>query len=284
MLLDRGCLSLPVRVAVAPPADLAAAAGGGEPRLAGLAAGACAGFLPTGRDRGRTVLLDPGHGGPDPGVLGRTGAGAVVKESAATMAIALELAKQLRAAGYRVVLSRTKDSLVAQLDGQDLRAGSLSPDGVRRDLLARVRCANASNAAAIVSIHLNGYPDASVGGTQTIYDSSRPFAAESRRLAQTLQSALVSELRLADRGVVADDALDLPALSERAEGYGHLVLLGPAQPGWADQATAAPGALVEPLFLTAPAEAAIAASSSGQRRIATALGTGLKDYFGARPQ
>jgi N-acetylmuramoyl-L-alanine amidase len=40
-----------------------------------------------------------------------------------------------------------------------------------------------------------------------------------------------------------------------------------------------PGVLVEPLFLTAPREAALASSQSGQRRIAQALVAGLEAYL-----
>lgn len=40
-----------------------------------------------------------------------------------------------------------------------------------------------------------------------------------------------------------------------------------------------PGALVEPLFLTDPNEARIAAEASGQKQIAAALNAGLQKYF-----
>lgn len=244
-----------------------------------LAAGACQALGPTGRDRRVTVFVDPGHGGPDPGVLGRTRSGTTVRESAAALAVGQELARQLRADGYRVVLSRTRDTSVERFDPEELAGGGLSSDQVRDDLERRVGCADSAGAAVLLSIHFNGYRDSSVSGTQTIYDDARPFAGESERLARSLQSALVSRLRLADRGVVTDDQLGAPALSEAADAYGHLLLLGPAQPGWLKQATTMPGALVEPLFLTAPDEAAVAASSTGQKRIAAALAAGIEGYL-----
>jgi len=83
--------------------------------------------------------------------------------------------------------------------------------------------------------------------------------------------------------VITDDELQAPTLSDRAGTYGHLLLLGPPEPGWLDQGTAMPGALVEPLFLTAPPEAAVAASPSGQRRLASALTAGLESYLAAVP-
>lgn len=275
VLIDRACAGgAPVDAGLS---SASAAAGG---RAAAYAAGACQAQGPTGRSRNRTVFVDAGHGGPDPGVLGTArGSQGALKESAAALAVATQLARQLRADGYRVVLSRTGDTSVRRFAADELAGGSLDPEQVRQDLQARVRCANDSHAQALLSIHFNGYGDPSVGGSQTTYDSARPFADQSERLARSVQAALREQLQLQDRGVVTEDALDVPTLSDRAGSYGHLVLLGPAQPGWLDRGSAMPGVLVEPLFLTAPAEAGIATSASGQRRIARALAAGVESYL-----
>jgi N-acetylmuramoyl-L-alanine amidase len=251
--------------------------------LTGLAAGACQSFAPTGKSRGRTVFIDPGHGGLDPGVLGRTASGAQLKESTVALGVARELGRQLRADGYGVVISRTADTSVLGFELSQMNGGTLTATQVRQDLQARVRCANTSKAAALVSIHFNGYQDPTAGGTQTIYDAARPFAAQNVRLAQSLQSAMVSRLSLTDRGLMTDDELQAPTLSDRAGSYGHLLLLGPPEPGWLEEGTTMPGALVEPLFLTAPAEAAIASSPDGQRRLAAALAAGIEDYLADTP-
>jgi N-acetylmuramoyl-L-alanine amidase len=246
------------------------------------AAGACQAQAPTGRSRNQTVLVDAGHGGPDPGVLGPQGTGA--KESAAALAVATQLARQLRADGYRVVLSRTSDTSVLRFGPGDLANGTYSVEQHRQDLQARVRCANDSHAVALLSIHFNAYTDTSVGGSQTIFDDVRPFADRSQQLADSIQQALLQQLQLHDRGVVTDDALDTPSVSEQDDGYGHLMLLGPAQPGQLAKGTVMPGVLVEPLFLTRPAEASIATSAGGQRKIAQALATGLERYLAAAPK
>lgn len=279
-LLARACLSSASAAggarttsAVKPPAA----------SLTGLAAGTCQSVAPTGKSRGRTVFIDPGHGGPDPGVLGRTASGAQLKESTIALAVARELSRQLRADGYGVVLSRTADTSVLASELSQIPGGTLTAAQVRQDLQARVRCANTSNASALVSIHFNSYQDATAGGTETIYDTARPFAAQNLRLAQSLQSAMVSRLNLTDRGLVTDDELQAPTLSDRAGSYGHLLLLGPPEPGWLDEGTTMPGAMVEPLFLTAPAEAALAASPDGQRRLAAALAAGIESYLADAP-
>ncbi|HXM53911.1 MAG TPA: N-acetylmuramoyl-L-alanine amidase [Candidatus Dormibacteraeota bacterium] len=274
VLVDRACAGAGV------PGDAGirgvSAAGSGGPGFV-YAAGACQAQGPTGTSRSRTVFIDPGHGGPDPGVTARPSA----RESAAALAVATQLARQLRADGYRVVLSRTGDTSVRRFGQDELTDGALDPDQVRQDLQARVRCANDSRAQALLSIHFNGYDDESVGGSQTIYDDARPFSDQSAKLADSVQRALVEQLRLEDRGVITDDALDAPTLSDQAASYGHLVLLGPAQAGWLDRGTTMPGVLVEPLFLTRPAEQTIATSSAGQRRVAQALAAGLERYLGS---
>ena len=285
VLVDRACLSA-APAAAGPHPGLA---GGTRPLPGQLATtlefstGACKAFAPTGKSRGRTVFIDPGHGGPDPGVLGRSGAGVQLKESTLALAVATELSRRLRADGYWVVLSRTADTSVVKLDSTQLDGGALNATQVRQDLEGRVLCANASHAAALVSVHFNGYPDASVGGTQTIYDTARPFAADNLRLAQSLQSAMVAQMELTDRGLVTDDALQAPVLSDRGGSYGHLLLLGPPAPGWLDQGTSMAGAVVEPLFLTAPGEAALAASPGSQRQLAAALASGIENYLAAAP-
>lgn len=243
--------------------------------MPGLSAGSCMALPPTSGDRGRTVFIDPGHGGPDPGA---TGVG--VDEKAVTLGVATRLAGLLRADGWRVVLARTTDSSVAALGPSDLDQGVETPDAVHKDLVARIACANAAHADALLSVHFNGFDDPSVGGTETFYDPDRSFAARSRTLAQSLQAALVRALGTDDRGVTSDTELDASTLTNAGAAYGHLVELGPAQPGWVDTPSTMPGALVEPLFVTDPDEAAVARSAAGQQRIAQALYNGLKGYLG----
>lgn len=284
VLFDRACLhATSASIDLHPEAARKPSASPPASSLTSLSAGACKALKPTGKSRDRVIFIDPGHGGLDPGVAGRSPTGTPLKESVVALAVADELSRQLRADGYGVVLSRSADTSVLSFDPGDTAGGSLTSTQVRQDLQARVRCANGSRASVLVSIHFNGFQDPAVGGTLTIYDTARPFAADNLRLAQSLQGALVSRLELTDRGLLTDDALVAPTLSERAGGYGHLLLLGPPEPGWLDQGTAMAGALVEPLFLTAPAEAALAASPAGQKRIASAIAAGLTSYLSGAP-
>ena len=249
----------------------------GQVVIPGLAPGACMGFAPNGARTGKTVFIDPGHGGLDPGVVVSAG-GQQVLEKTVALSVGARMGELLRADGYRVVLSRTADSSVLKLAADDSVTGALTASAVHRDLVARVDCANAASASVLVSIHFDAFDDPAVGGAETFYDAARPFAGSNRQLATDLQSALVAELGMDDRGVWTDDGVGT-ALTTSGTLYDHLVVLGPAAAGWVDQPSAMPGALVEPLFLTNPAEAGLAADPSGQRRIASALRTGVEKYL-----
>lgn len=250
----------------------------GQVQMSGLESGACMSFAPAGGANGNTVFIDPGHGGLDPGVVG-TSDGKPVLEKDAALAVATRLATQLRSDGFRVVMARTEDTSVIKLSSSDSYQGSLSADAVHRDLLARASCANAANASVLVSIHFDGFDDPSVGGTETFYDPARRFSGQNRRLAIDLQAALVDGLGTTDRGVWPDDQVNAPTLTTSGSQYGHLIELGPALTGWVDDPSQMPGALVEPLFITHPQEARIAADPSGQQRVAVALEAGLQKYF-----
>ncbi len=211
--------------------------------------------------------------------MGTTPSGRTLLEKDATLAVASRLATLLRDDGYTVVMARTRDTTVLKLSAADSNYGAITSSAVHRDLVARAACANASGADVLVSIHFDGFSDPSVGGTETFYDAARPFAAANRRLATNLQSALVARLGAPDRGVWTDDQLAAPTLTASGQSYNHLIELGPLSPGWVDNPSQMPGALVEPLFVTNPGEAQIAADPAGQQKIAEALEAGLQRFL-----
>lgn len=246
----------------------------GQVVLSGLEQGACMSF----GHGSKTLFVDAGHGGLDPGVVGEAG-GQQVVEKDVTLAVAMRLGALLEADDYRVVLSRTQDTSVMKLAAGDSVTGALTASAEHRDLATRAACANAAAASVLLSIHFDAFDDPSVGGTETFYDAARPFASANKRLAADVQGALVSALGTSDRGVRTDDQVAAPTLTPAGSAYGHLVVLGPAQPGYVDDPSQMPGALVEPLFLTNPAEARIASSEAGQQRMAVALKEGLQKYL-----
>jgi N-acetylmuramoyl-L-alanine amidase len=239
-------------------------------------------LAPTANARGQTIFVDPGHGGLDPGAIGKTSAGTSVSEKDVTLAVGLAVEPLLRADGFGVVLSRTIDTTVAQLDSGDQASGLLTVQGVYHDLKARIDCANAAHANFLVAIHFDA-AESSVRGAETIYDTARPFRPDNQRLAQLVQHEVVLSLSASgwavpDRGIIDDSALAAPALSAAGNAYGRLMELGPPQPGYLDRASLMPGALLEALFITNPVEADVAASANGQNAIAIGLQRALLAY------
>lgn len=126
---------------------------------------------------GKTIVVDAGHGGHDPGAVGIT---LNLTEKLVNLDTSLKLAKLLEGAGAKVILSRKTDVFIP--------------------LGQRVTMANNVGADIFVSIHANAHNNRSIGGTETYYNSSyRP--ADSRRLASLVQQELVKELKLRDIGI-----------------------------------------------------------------------------------
>ena len=249
-----------------------------------FAPGSCIAYPPTSGNRHQTVFLDAGHGGPDPGAEGITQGGTSINERETTLPAELDAVPMLQALGYRVVVSRTTDSAVARLGPGDMSGGLLSVQGDHNDTAARAICADRANADVLVSIHFNSAPSASAAGMLTAYDNARPFAAQNLALATLLQHDVLAAINahgagVPDDGVVTDDFDGGNALSAAAAAYGHLLILGPAQPGYFDTPSTMPGALIEPLFLTDPFEGSIAASTAGQHAIASGITQALDAFL-----
>ncbi|MCL5027260.1 MAG: N-acetylmuramoyl-L-alanine amidase, partial [Chloroflexi bacterium] len=241
--------------------------------------GAEAGFYPvTGFDvespsytrNGKTVVLDPGHGGVEIGAA-RTVDGPRLVEKELTLAVALRAAAYLAANGYHVVVTRNADTRV-NVPTRDITGDAAV--SLRDDLQARIDIANNARADVLVSIHFNGFSDPTMRGTAVHYSPGRPLSAQSLKLAQALQSSLVQGIRTAgytgliDRGVQDDSRLFGP----RA----HLYILGDT----ATRPSAMPGALGEALFITNDDDAAQLAQPNMPQAISLAYAQGISAYFG----
>jgi len=104
----------------------------------------------------RKVVIDPGHGGTDPGAIGRTG----VTEKQLTLQLSRAIAARLRDAGYEVLLTRDDDRTVS--------------------LQERTDFANGVDADLFISIHINAARNRSLRGFETYYLNlaNDPTAAE----------------------------------------------------------------------------------------------------------
>ena len=251
-----------------------------------FAPNACVAFAPTHGDKHKTVFLDAGHGGPDPGASGHTSTGQQLEEKQLTLPVVMDAAQLLEANGYRVVVSRTTDTAIIPMTPADLDSGGESSAGKHADTIARITCANLANAFVLVSVHFDAFTSSSATGAMTFYDPGRTFSAQNQQFATLLQSDIVSALdatgtTVHDRGVQSSvGAGNSTSAADRS--YGRLLLLGPAKTGYNDAPSQMPGALVEPLFISNGAEGTLAASQAGQDAIASGITTAINS-FAAQP-
>jgi N-acetylmuramoyl-L-alanine amidase len=253
--------------------------------------GACEAFAPTSGDNGKTVFLDAGHGGIDPGGSGTTESGDTIYESDINLAIELDAMARLRARGFRVVVSRTGDTTVALLRSDDVSEGVLTLQGSHDDVVARDECANLAKADALIGIYLDSGGTPKNAGSVTVYDTDRSFSQQNSHLAGLLQNDVLAGMnaqgwQIPDDGAVPDtgygSAVGDPSdggLAEEALDYNHLLLIGPAQSGYFTSPSDMPGAVIEPLYLTDPFEGSVAVSPGGQKVIAQGIATAVEQFL-----
>ncbi|MFQ5548154.1 MAG: N-acetylmuramoyl-L-alanine amidase [Woeseia sp.] len=229
--------------------------------------------------RGRDIVIavDPGHGGHDPGAVGR----ARIREKDVALAIGRSLASRIDAEpGMKSVLVRKGDYFVRLRD--------------------RIEIARRAKADLFISIHADAIDDRRARGA-TIYVLSLKGASDeaAKRLAQRENAAdLVGGVSLADKDpVLASVLLDLSqnaALSasldvaskvirelgrvgsvhrRKVQQAGLLVLKSPD----------VPSILVETNFISNPVEEKKLGSSAHQRKLASAILAGIRSYFYQNP-
>lgn len=203
----------------------------------------------------KIIVLDPGHGGNDPG---KVNARLSVNEKTVALDVARRTKARLEAAGFRVVLTRDDDSFVA--------------------LPQRATLANLARADLFVSIHFNALANDTKTSGVEVYtfpprtqrstnawatagnNDAEAHASPANRfdhwsalLAHALHRRLVGDLKLPDRG----------------KKLMHLAVLRPL---------AAPCVLVECGFLSSDAEARQIARPEYRQQLAVALAAGIADY------
>lgn len=125
--------------------------------------------------KGKTIMLDPGHGGRDPGAVAFG-----LQEKDIVLSVALKVKQKLESAGANVIMTRATDTYVSLSD--------------------RSKMANESGAAAFVSIHTNAASSSAANGTET-YWYDKYSATESKKLADIIQKHLTANLQRYNRGV-----------------------------------------------------------------------------------
>ncbi len=139
---------------------------------------------------GYTVVIDPGHGGLDPGSIGRT---SKVKEAEINLIISNILASYLKSVGITVVLTRTNENGLY---------GLYSTNYKKRDMAKRKEIIEEIKPNMVISVHMNSFTNSKLRGAQVFYDKSSEI---SRELALSIQKFFTQNLPSSDKGVSVGD-------------------------------------------------------------------------------
>lgn len=233
-----------------------------------------AGALAAVSDAPKIIVIDPGHGGVDPGAQGQSG----TFEKTVNLAAALELERILKKRGgrYKVVLTRRGDQ-------------TISPD--RRETLARE-----ADADLFISIHADAIAQPAIRGA-SVYTLSEKGSARSASIARAQGDYHVYDLNLDDYdqvvgGILFDKAQDMtntasskfarklvtnltgktPMLNRSHRTANFRVLLAPD----------VPAVLLEMAFISNAKDEANLNSKVWRRRVMAAVADSIEQYFDER--
>lgn len=190
---------------------------------------------------GKVVVIDPGHGGIDPGT--RSKAGALEKDI--VLQIAQKLETKLNSYAVYTILTRTTDTDLAP----EVRGPLITRK--REDLNRRAQMVKEHNADLLVSIHANSFPESKWSGAQTFYYAENGL---SRVLAEAIQDSLVKNLGPNTRKAKPGDFRIL-------------------------RESKVPSAMVEVGFLSNPKEANLLSDPTYQDKLAEAIAKGIIEFF-----
>lgn len=216
----------------------------------------------------RKIVIDPGHGGRDPGAVGVAG----VAEKDIALAVARKLVARLKTEmGIDALLTRDDDRFVS--------------------LEERTAMANKENADLFISLHVNASPNSDARGIETYYldnttdEAALRMAARENGIArekisdlQFILSDMVQNLKLEDSVTLAH-RLQSSVVSQMGRRYGEVRDLGVKKAQFYVLVGARmPSVLVEMFFITNRAEARALALEDYQEALADALFEGIKKY------
>ena len=192
---------------------------------------------------GKTIVIDAGHGVPDEGAQSSRG----TTEAETNLKIALKLQNLLEQSGCTVILTRSDENAIYDIDSKTLKQKKIS------DIKNRVKIGNESSAYIFVSIHLNKIPQSQYDGWQTFYKEG---SEEGARLAKTIQENLNKTIQKENNRIAK--TIDKVYIIKHVE---------------------IPTTIVECGFLSNPEEEKLLLEDNYQNKLAWGIYNGIIDYF-----
>ncbi len=192
---------------------------------------------------GKTVVLDAGHGTPDEGAQSSSG----TTEAQTNLKIALKVQNLLEQSGCTVILTRSDESAIYDVDSKTLKQKKIS------DIHNRVKIGNESSADIFVSIHLNKIPQQQYYGWQCFYKNGNE---QSEKLAKQLQESLNKNIDRPNNRVAMK--IDNVYIVKHVE---------------------IPMSIVECGFLSNPEEEKLLLEDNYQNKLAWGIYNGIIEYF-----
>lgn len=222
-------------------------------------------------NRQPVIMIDPGHGGEDPGATGPTG----LHEKDVVLAIGREIKKILDSYGYKTYMTRNEDIFI--------------PLGVR------VAKARKLQADVFVSVHADAFTNPSAKGTGVYALSPKgATSAAAKYLAQTQNAAdSIGGVNYSTDKNVNNTLFDLTqtatindSLKLGKDVLNQLSRINNLHKGSVDQANFAvlkapdiPSILVETAFISNPIEERLLSSSDFRQKVASSIASGIKEYL-----
>lgn len=205
-------------------------------------------------DGNLVIVLDPGHGGSDPGAVGVNN----LRESDTNWAIAVACRDELNTyAGVTVILSRSQNETIAVSD--------------------RVDRALAADADMFVSLHCNSYTSSTANGAEVWVPNTSPFNYNETRvpgyaLGSKILDKLVS-LGFRDRDVEVRNSADGTKYPDGSVADYYTAI-------YRSRLSGTPGIIVEHGFVTNPDDAAKLRDASWRTKMGVADATAIAEYYG----
>ena len=203
-------------------------------------------FYPSNSDtvpsRNYTVIIDPGHGGTDPGSIGYK---TKVHEDVLNLKMSLLLKKRLESAGINVVMTRQTQDALIEGRGRKWKRAEMEE---RRKLIVKTR------PNMVISLHQNSFTNHSLRGAQVFYDKTSEI---SRQIAESIQEQFKINL---DKSI-------------KAPSPGDYFML---------KCSSAPSVIIECGFLSNEEEELLLQTDEYQEKIIDSIYKGIVNFFQIR--